>query len=115
MHVAFYAPLKPPNHLRGLSVRSMPRLGGGTGAGAELAIAGVAEPGHDISTLVEVRVERGNVDVDIGVRIPQGTDALGAAISDTCLTRAAPHALRMSIVAAAEPPVASIGSSTRQT
>src|SRR5688572_440551 len=42
----------------------------------ELAVAGVAQAGHDVALLVELPVERGAVDVDVGMRVGDGLDAL---------------------------------------
>ena len=46
-------------------------------AGAELAVAGVAQAGHDVAALVQVRVDGGHVDVHIGMRRRQGRDPFG--------------------------------------
>src|SRR5216110_1122494 len=83
-------------------------------SGAEQAIAGIPEPRQDVTVVVELAVERGGEDGDVGVGLEHATHALGRrdeakeadALGAACLS-----ALTAS---AAEPPVASMGSSTKK-
>src|SRR6185295_13229174 len=57
-------------------------LSGGAGgcselAGAEQAVAGVAQARQDVALRVELAVERGREDVDVRVRLEQPPHALG--------------------------------------
>ena len=45
-------------------------------AGPELAVAGVAQAGHDVALLVEPAVERRAMDLDVGMRRLDRRDAL---------------------------------------
>src|SRR5688572_29381964 len=46
-------------------------------SGSKLAVARVAEPGHDVGALVEVIIDRGNVDIDLGMCSLHDFDSLG--------------------------------------
>ena len=59
--------LEAPDDLGGLVVRTVAGLGRRPGERAELPVAGVAQARDDVPALVEVRVERRHVDVDVGM------------------------------------------------
>ena len=84
------------------------------GRGAELAVAGVAEAGHDEGLFVEALVDRGGVEVDRqpGVARSAWMPSGAASAHTTMIGSGAPRSSSSSIVAISEPPVASIGSST---
>src|SRR4051794_28591034 len=44
-------------------------------AGRELAVAGVAEAGNDVPALVEMTVERREMDLHVGMRLMQGANS----------------------------------------
>src|SRR6266581_983996 len=68
--------LQPPNHLGGFA-GLVPRLRGWSCEGAELAVAGIAEPRDDVAAFVERPIDSRDVDVDIRVRSGEGGHALG--------------------------------------
>ena len=80
--------------------------------GAEEAVAGVAEAGHDVAVVVEVVVDRAGVDAHVvAARSSDLGDALGRRDEHEQLdVPARPARAGTATAAAAEPPVASIGS-----
>ncbi len=84
----------------------------GAALGAEHPIAGVAQPGPDVGALVELAVDGGGPDLDVGVRLLHRRTPSGAATRHTSSSCLAPARLRWASARIALPPVASIGSST---
>ena len=74
---------------------------------AEDSVARVAKTGDDIAVVVEVIVQRGDKDVDIGVILLHALDAFGSADNAHEL-----NVLHAVFLEEAEPPVASMGSTT---
>src|SRR5438876_8467427 len=67
--------LQSTHDLRSLVVR-MPGLRGRASEGPKLAIAGVSQAGHDVAALVQLTVDGGDVDVDVGMRARKSGDSL---------------------------------------
>ena len=83
-------------------------------AGAELAVACVAEAGQDVAAVVELRSRAAQWMATSGCASLTALTPSGAAMRLTSLIGVAPHSLSTSMAAVAEPPVASIGSRMRQ-
>ncbi len=79
---------------------------------AEDAVASVAQAGDDVGVLVQALVDGAGVDAARRVGGEHGLDALGAATSTMSLMFFTPCLRRYWMAATAEPPVASMGSTT---
>ena len=76
---------------------------------AEDAVAGISQTGHDVGVFVEALVDGAGEDLYVRIGILNRFDALGR--SDDAEQADVAHAL---LAAVAEPPVASMGSTSRQ-
>src|SRR5438876_3193841 len=69
--------LQSAHHLRGLVADGMAGLRSGTGEGAELSLAGVTQPRHDVTPLVQCAVHGTDMDRHVRMRGREGRHPFG--------------------------------------